>query len=80
MLKFLNDMVENIVGKGENAGDQHFLLLPQCFQNALSTGSSKAGTVWQRISNLNALRLNKEVQNEIIVAIYNVYPKAKGKS
>ena len=23
---------ENIVGKGENAGNQHFLLLPQCFQ------------------------------------------------
>ena len=23
--------IENIVGKGENAGNQHFLLLPQCF-------------------------------------------------
>ena len=23
---------ENIVGKGENAGSQHFLLFPQCFQ------------------------------------------------
>ena len=22
---------ENIVGKGENAGYQHFILLPQCF-------------------------------------------------
>ena len=22
---------ENILGKGENAGNQHFLLLPQCF-------------------------------------------------
>ena len=22
---------ENIVGKEENAGDQHFLLFPQCF-------------------------------------------------
>ena len=22
---------ENIVGKGENAGNQHFLLYPQCF-------------------------------------------------
>ena len=22
---------ENTVGKGENAGDQHFLLFPQCF-------------------------------------------------
>ena len=24
--------VENIVGKGENAGSQHFLLFPHCFQ------------------------------------------------
>ena len=23
---------ENIVGKGENAGNRHFLLFPQCFQ------------------------------------------------
>ena len=23
--------VENIMGKGENAGKQHFLLFPQCF-------------------------------------------------
>ena len=23
--------IENIVGKGENAGNQHFLLFPQCF-------------------------------------------------
>ena len=26
------DRVENIVGKRENAGYQHFLLFPQCFQ------------------------------------------------
>ena len=26
------DMEENIVGKGENAGHQHFLFFPQCFQ------------------------------------------------
>ena len=26
--------VRNIVGKGENAGYQHFLLFPPCFQNA----------------------------------------------
>ena len=25
------DGVENIVGKGENAGHQHFLFFPQCF-------------------------------------------------
>ena len=26
--------IENIVGKEENAGYQHFLLFPQCFQKA----------------------------------------------
>ena len=30
-LKFVLGKVENIVGKGENAGYQHFLLFPQCF-------------------------------------------------
>ena len=28
------DRVANIVGKGENAGYQHFLLFPQCFRKA----------------------------------------------
>ena len=32
------DRVDNIVGKGENAGYQHFLLFPQCLQNFLSWG------------------------------------------
>ena len=31
-LIFVFDGVENIVGKGENAGYQHFLLFPQCFE------------------------------------------------
>ena len=35
--------VENIVGKGENAGYQHFLLFPQCFQKASCSGSLKVG-------------------------------------
>ena len=33
-LKFVLGKVKNIVGKGENAGYQHFLLFPQCFQKA----------------------------------------------
>ena len=31
-LKFVRGRVVNIVGKEENAGYQHFLLFPQCFQ------------------------------------------------
>ena len=42
----LYDRVENTVGKGENAGYQHFLLFPQCFPKASSTGSLKVGIVW----------------------------------
>ena len=37
---------ENIAGKEENAGYQHFLLLPQCFQMASFSGSLKVGIVW----------------------------------
>ena len=33
-MNFVIGNVENIVGKGENAGYQHFLLFPQCFQKA----------------------------------------------
>ena len=45
-LKFVFERVENIVGKGENAGYQHFLLIPQCFQKASFSGSLKVGIVW----------------------------------
>ena len=31
-MKFILEMVENILGKGGNAGYQHFLLFPQYFQ------------------------------------------------
>ena len=40
-LKFVLERVENIVGKGENAGYQHFLLFPQCFQKTSLSGSLK---------------------------------------
>ena len=37
-LKFFLGKIENIVGNGENAGYQHFLLFPQCFQRLLFQG------------------------------------------
>ena len=37
-LKLVLRRVENIVGKGENAGYQHFLLSPQYFQKLLIQG------------------------------------------
>ena len=42
-------MAENIVGKGENAGYQHFLLFPQCFQKSYFSRSLKVGVVWERV-------------------------------
>ena len=45
-LKFVLERVENIVGKGENAGYKHFLLFPLCFQKASFSGSLKVGIVW----------------------------------
>ena len=45
-LTFALRRVENIEGKGENAGYQHFLLFPPCFQKASQTGSLKVGNVF----------------------------------
>ena len=35
MTSFLLDRLEYIVREGETAGDQHFLLFPQCFSTQL---------------------------------------------
>ena len=35
------DKIENIMGKGENAGYQHFILFPRCFQRLLSQTCQK---------------------------------------
>ena len=48
-LKFVFGRVENIVEKRENAGYQHFLLFPQCFQMASFSRSLKVGIVWERV-------------------------------
>ena len=45
-LKFVYGRVENIVGKGENAGYLHFLFFPQCFWKASTLGSFQAMIVW----------------------------------
>ena len=40
------ERVEIIVGKGENAAYQHFLLFLQCFQKLSFSGSLKLRIVW----------------------------------
>ena len=46
MVICVSDRVENFVGKGENAGYQHFLLFPQYFQKLYFSGLLKVGIVW----------------------------------
>ena len=44
--------IENIVGKGENAGLQHFLLSPQCFEKASFPDMSKGVIVWEWVNKM----------------------------
>ena len=48
-LKIVLGRVKNIVGKRENAGNQHFLLFPQCFQKASYKELNKVVIVWYRV-------------------------------
>ena len=48
--KFVLGRVENIVEKGENAGYQYFLLLPQCFRKATFSRSLKVVNFVLKIS------------------------------
>ena len=42
MMIALFDKIENTMRKGENAGDQHFLLFPRCFSQLSSLDSLKS--------------------------------------
>ena len=56
MMIFVFDTVKNIVEKGENAGNQPFLLFPQCLQRAINPGWLQVGIMWYRV---NAPAVNK---------------------
>ena len=45
MISFF-DRAENIVGKDENAGYQHFVIFPQYFEKLSVLRSLKVGIVW----------------------------------
>ena len=47
MIISLFDRVENIVGKGEKASQQHFLLFPQCFEKTSFPDTSKVVILWE---------------------------------
>ena len=46
MMNSLSDKSEDIVEKGENAGFQHFLHFPRCFQKPSFSGTLKVGYMW----------------------------------
>ena len=50
MMICVTDWIKNIVGKGENAGYQHFLLFPLCFQKPSVSGSLKVGLCGKELS------------------------------
>ena len=51
----LSKRVENIVGKGEIACYEQFLLFPQCFQKACFPGASKGVIVWEWVKTFPSL-------------------------
>ena len=57
-LKFVFRKVENIVGKGETAGFQHFLRFPQCFQNNRISRLLKDVIVLERVNRLLYCRVS----------------------
>ena len=62
----LSKWVENIVGKGEIAHYEQFLLFPQCFQKARFPGASKGVIVWEWVNFLpnNNILILSELKDE----------------
>ena len=60
--KFVHKRVENIVGKGENAGYQHFLLFPQCFQKLSFQEVLKVSTVWYTVNLAQMMKISIDEQ------------------
>ena len=50
------ERVESMVGKGKNAGYQHFLLFPQCFQKASFSRLLKVGIPHSSVGRVTDLR------------------------
>ena len=66
--------IENIIGKGENAGYQHLLLFPQCFIKPSFSGSLKVWIVWENVnsthSTFNSLPNEKNIFGKVENAGY----------
>ena len=65
-LKFLLKRKENIAEKVENAGYQHILLFPQCFQKPAFTGSLNISAwVYMYAEHWCILAINPEIRGSI---------------
>ena len=62
------DIEENILGKGQNAGYHHFLLIPQCFQKASFSGSIKSGLCGKKLINKSSMEKKYSMtRNNLVV-------------
>ena len=64
-MKVLFERVDNIVGKGENANYEHFVLFPQCFQKS---SSSKIVKSWDCMVKAGS----KELTRPLVLTIKNL--------
>ena len=73
-LKTVFGRVENIVGKGENVGYQHFLLFPQYFQKR--SKASKVGIVWERVEKVDQIvkKDKNDLGNSLYLVLHNYEP------
>ena len=55
-MKIVLEGVQNIVGKGENAGYQHFLLFTRCFLKSSVSGSVKVRILWYRVKETKKMK------------------------
>ena len=74
-VKVVFHRIENIVGKEENAGYQHFLLFPQCFHKAFTSSASKVVIVWYR-DNLRCIRTGSQLLMMANFTCYYLMPFA----
>ena len=50
MIFFVFNIAKNILEKEENAGNQHFLLYPECFQKTSFPEQKKSEILWEWVN------------------------------
>ena len=71
-----SDRTENLVGKRENAGNQHFLVFPQDLQMYSFLGVVKTRALWERINSLPDYKMSDSIsmgECNTILSTYTLY-------